>query len=195
MLFVIVAAMPKLEASAAVGQWDRHYAGITEAEPYGLSLTYLYAAAFVEDLESMEDWGCGNAWLKRCMDRPEIYRGIDGSSSPFADEIDDLATRQTSVAGIVLRHVLEHNDNWQEVLDNAIACARERLCIVLFTPLAEETTVLHREPDYGDVPVISFSLVDICDRLRVREGARWDIVTLESPSTTHHTETVFRVLF
>src|ERR1035437_2226879 len=156
--------------SAALGRWDSHYADLKNPEPYGQSLTYLTAAAFVEDLESVEDWGCGKGWLKTCMTGPAKYRGIDGSHSPFADEVDDLATRQTDCDGVVLRHVLEHNDNWQDILDNAVRCARKRLCIVLFTPLADETTVLMREPDYGNVPVISFKLTDLCDRIRLREA-------------------------
>jgi hypothetical protein len=186
------------EPSPAVGQWDSHYAAVKEREPYGQSMTYMSAAAFVEGLDSMEDWGCGKGWLKTCMERPEIYIGVDGSASPFADEVDDLATRQTSVEGIVLRHVLEHCDNWQDVLDNALRSATKRLCIVLFTPLAEKTHVLKREPDYGDVPVISFKLSDICDRLMMHGGTagttKWFIETVDS-GCAYGEETVIRVLF
>lgn len=157
--------------------------------------TYLTAAAFMDGLASMEDWGCGLAYLKDFLDDPSIYVGVDGSASLFATDVDDIATRRTTVDGIVIRHVLEHNHNWRDILDNAVRSATRRLCIVLFTPLADETRVLMTEPDYGDVPVISFSLEDLCDRLRKRPEARWDIVTIDSPSVEYGQETVIRVLF
>jgi hypothetical protein len=177
------------KSSPAMHQWDHHYANLSAPEPYGDSPSYRMAAEWMHGCITVEDWGCGKGWLRSLIDR-EAYLGVDGSKSPFADVVDDLATRITVCDGIVLRHVLEHCDNWADVLDNAVRSAIERLCIVLFTPVADQTHVLAREPEYGDVPVISFALADLTDRL---EG-QWTHETFESPQgSVYRTETVIRV--
>lgn len=179
-------------SSASVGQWDRHYAGLVAPEPYGDSPTYAMAAEWMGGLASVEDWGCGKGWLRRLCD-PAAYRGIDGSASPFADEVDDLATRDTSVEGIVLRHVLEHNDNWTEVLDNALRCCTKKLIVVLFTPCKASTIVLQREHAYGNVPVIAFRFDDIICRMPTHVTVTSQMI--ESPSTAYGVETVIRVMY
>ena len=145
---------------SSVGLWDRHYAMQTEPTPYGDSPTYKIAADWVADCKSIEEWGCGPAWLKQFCNA-DAYIGVDGSNSPFADIIEDIATRETSCEGLVIRHVLEHNYNWAEIIDNAVKSFTKKLCVVLFTQWQEETHVLFTEPEYGDVPTIGFSKTDL----------------------------------
>lgn len=147
------------------GAWDSHYSQLTEPLQYGDDASYQIAADFVRGHGLVEDWGCGGGWLRTFLDGIP-YRGIDGSTSPFADVHADLAHYLSVDADcIVLRHVLEHSLRWSEILDNAIASFRSRLCIVLFTPPVATTHVLLTEPDYEDVPVIAFALADLLARL------------------------------
>lgn len=148
--------------------WDNHYAGLTPDTPgqYGEATTYLAAAEFLATEPLVEDWGCGAGGMSQFITPPDRYKGIDGSVTPFATVTADLATyRQDTPAAIVMRHVLEHNYGWREILDNALAQFRNKLCLILFTPFSDTTHVLFTEPDYENVPVISFKLDDILDRL------------------------------
>src|SRR5665213_1564617 len=111
---------------SSVGLWDRHYGLANETAPYGDSRTYQLAADWVASCDSVEDWGCGLGWLRKFISE-EAYLGVDGSHSPFADVIDDIATRQTSCEGLVMRHVIEHNYNWADILDNAVNSFTKRL--------------------------------------------------------------------
>lgn len=170
--------------------WDSHYASLTRDTPgqYGEATTYLIAAEFLSDCPLVEDWGCGAGGMSRFITPAERYRGIDGSVTPFANTVADLATyEQPTPAAIVMRHILEHNYGWEAVLDNAIRQFHEKMCLILFTPLGTTTRTLFTEPDYNDVPVISFALDDLTAYFG---DAMW--------ASTHHTtntqfgvETVF----
>lgn len=191
-----------------LGAWDAHYAGLITEEPYGGDESYGAAAEWTAGCSLVEDWGCGKGWLRRFVE-PERYRGLDGSCSPFADEVVDLTTYRSSAPGIVLRHVLEHEHDWQAVLDNAVASFTERLFIAIFTPLQDETRVLQTEPDYGDVPVIGFQLADIVYRIippprpdahfldvthvPIGSTVRAEVTTIPSPGTFYSEETLIRV--
>lgn len=140
-----------------VGKWDDWYKNMSSDSPssfrYADTATYLMAAAFMADVAEVEDWGCGAGGFKRyCRGR---YIGIDGSKTPFADKIVDLCAYTSSVDGIVIRHVLEHNYDWEQILVNAVRSFRRKLCIVLFTPftkgaLTEE--IAHNRTHGVDVP-------------------------------------------
>src|SRR5688572_23437458 len=105
-----------------VGKLDRMYRAVDDPEPYGLTPTY----------------AMGVEWL-RTLVTPERYRGIDGSQSPFADEIVDLAEYRSEAPGIFMRHDLEHDFRWPAILENALASDAERMFLALFTPFADET--------------------------------------------------------
>ena len=100
-------------------------------------LSYKKAAEFLG--ESVEDWGCGTAWAKRYF---KTYRGIDGSAHKNVDEIVDLTTYTSRGYNILLRQVLELNPEWRKVLDNVKKSFDKKLCIVIFTPLSENATVV-----------------------------------------------------
>jgi len=177
-----------------VGAWDQHYAGLTEPMPYGDDASYRLAADFVHGHGPVEDWGCGGGWLRRfVIGNGDEYVGVDGSGTPFAAVWCDLVTYRSSCGSVVLRHVLEHNHEWRAVLDNACASARERLCVVLFTPLAERTHTLMSEPLYGNVPVIAFALSDILEPI-VGTGFAVTYEVLQSPATYYGVETIVRAV-
>jgi hypothetical protein len=142
------------------GAWDDHHGALTEPKVYGTGVTYGLAARWMRECPVVEDWGCGGGGLSAYIE-PERYVGVDSSASPWATHHEELAERKTRASGIVMRHVLEHNYGWEDILKNAAACFDSRLCVILFTPLVNSTRVLHTEPDYDNVPVIAFALQDI----------------------------------
>ncbi len=99
-----------------LGKWNDYYRDLSvdpKAAPrYGDEVTYLMAAAFLADIDTVEDWGCGRGGFRRFCVSPN-YIGIDSSETPFADKIVDLCTYRSTAPAILIRHVLEHNYNWE----------------------------------------------------------------------------------
>lgn len=170
-----------------LGKWDRWYAGLDEEQPYGLTVTYQLGAEYLAGCAVIEDWGCGKGWFRRCVPR-DRYRGVDGSWSPFADEVVDLVTYRSKVEGVFMRHVLEHNYEWRSILANAVASFTKRLVLVIFTPLGEETAEIAFAEDPG-VPDISFCREDL---LEFFDGLTVGCQTLET-ATQYGVETIFLV--
>ena len=169
-----------------VGKWDRWYGFVDPAtpEPYGDSPSYQMIADFVEGLD-VRDWGCGKGWLRRFIPA-DRYLGVDGSQTPFADIIADLADYTTPSGAVVLRHVLEHDRRWLTILRNAARAAQQRLAIVLFTPPAATTHEIAWNDDPG-VPDIAFALGDITAELG---DFTVKIDTFQSLATQYGVETV-----
>jgi len=167
-----------------LGKWDRWYSLLDPAvpEPYGDSPTYALVAAFAEPLP-VADWGCGKGWLRRFV---TDYHGVDGSATPFADEVADLAAYRTPSPVVVIRHVLEHDYRWRDILRNAAAAAGQRLAIVLFTPTGDHTHEIAWNDGPG-VPDLSFALTDILGELGAFDV---HVTTLHSPTTQYKLETV-----
>ena len=171
-----------------LGRWDNWYAGLDKPAPYGDTATYQAAADWLAGCSLVEDWGCGKGWMSRFIP-PERYRGVDGSQTPYAAEIADLTTYRSSVAGIVMRHVLEHNNDWRAILENALASATSRLAVVLFTPLVPAT----REIAFSDlvgVPDLAFRLTDLTDVIDAA-GWSWTAETMDT-ATQYGAETMLR---
>lgn len=174
-----------------LGKWDvwyRHDDG-TEPGPYGDTPTYRMGADWLADCDLVEDWGCGKGWL-RTLIASERYRGIDGSCSPHADLIADLAKYRSRPPGIFMRHVLEHDYRWEQILDNALASFTHRMALILFTPLVDTTHDLEFEDPPG-VPNLAFAKTDLTDRMR-RAGVRYRAQTIKS-ATKYGVETIFRL--
>lgn len=118
---------------------------------YGDEITYKLAAEFLDGFGPIEDWGCGASWFKNYI-KNSFYKGIDGSDN--ADQIADLREYKSTGNNILLRHVLEHNEEWEKILENAIASFSSRMCVVVFTPFQDnETKILSKNkrgiPDIG----------------------------------------------
>src|SRR5262245_11452030 len=93
-------------------KWNSWYESATDQRPYGNPQTYEKGATYLRHMNVIEDWGCGLAWFRHYVD-PKRYRGIDGTWSRFADHVADLAEYKSSIDGIFLRHVLEHDYRWR----------------------------------------------------------------------------------
>lgn len=170
-----------------LGLWAAWHHGLDGPEPYGLTETYQLGVDYLADCARVEDWGCGKGWMRSLIDQ-DRYVGVDGSPSAFADVVVDLAEYRSRVPGVFMRHVLEHDYRWREILENAVASFTERLVVVLFTPLVDATVEVAFNDDPG-VPDLAFSLADITACF---EGLEWSHTTLES-STHYGTETIFYV--
>lgn len=145
-----------------MGKWTVWYQNLEAPWPYGDTTSYEIGAAWLAGCRMIEDWGCGPGWL-RTLIPPHRYRGLDGTASPGCDAIVDLVTYRSTVPGIFLRHVLEHNESWAHILDNALASFTERMVLILFTPEQAATEVIAVQPEVG-VPDIAFRLADLTDR-------------------------------
>jgi hypothetical protein len=169
-----------------MGLWDKTYAKSKNHERYGSAESYLFAEKFLYGMD-VEDWGCG---LCRFRDfHAGKYRGIDGSKSPYADVVDDLRKRRSSVSGILLRHVLEHNVAWRQILKNAIHSAKKVAVVIIFTPFQSATHAIGWSNEIG-VPDIGFSLADL--RKEMPAGTE-EHLNITSPSTQYGVEHLFAV--
>lgn len=135
------------------GLWD--YSADVTPRAYGDDTTYRLGMDWLESCATVEDWGCGAGYARQF--RRGAYTGIDGSPSRFADKVADLREYRSSPDGIFMRHVLEHNDDWQPILAGAVASFRKRMALIIFTPFAATTKVI----SFGFVPDISFRREDL----------------------------------
>lgn len=147
-----------------LGKWNDFYADVTEPFPYGDVTSYKKAIDFLEDgCEIIQDWGCGAAFAGTLVKKAQ-YVGIDGSWSRMAHVIVDLREFRCEVDGILMRHILEHNDDWRKVLENALASFRKKFVLIMFTPFVETTKQIAMN-SIG-VPDISFRKEDLTDLLK-----------------------------
>lgn len=149
-----------MSVASNVGKWDDWH---TTVKPFGEPTSYSLGADWLGPCESIEDWGAGAGYLSKLID-PIRYTGIDGSPGPCTTVIADLTTYRSQTSGLFMRHVLEHNFEWKKILDNALSSFTERMFLVLFTPLADETHDTEFEDPPG-VPNLSFRLGDITNRI------------------------------
>lgn len=171
-----------------VGLWEEMFREAKEPRPFANTVTYELGAEWLDGLD-IEDWGCGMGWL-RTLVPPGRYRGIDGSRSKFVDEVVDLAEYRSRTPGLFMRHVLEHDFRWRQILDNAIASFSERMFLVLFIPLSEETRDLTPGDNSPNVPNFTFRLQDLTDRF---DDATWEMEAIDSPDVLGRVETIFRL--
>jgi GT2 family glycosyltransferase len=123
-------------------------------ECYGIEETYKKAIAFI-DGGPVEDWGCGTTYARKLVTNK--YTGVDGTPD-YCDVVADLAKYKSNTHGILLRHVLEHNFLWEDILKNALASCK-MLAIVVCTPFAETTRLLSFD-EFG-IPIFSFRKEDL----------------------------------
>lgn len=137
--------------------------------PYGDTTSYEEVSWLLETCDDIEDWGCGRGFLRNYVP-DDAYLGVDigvdsvPQDNPFADVTIDLRSYRSSADGVFMRHVLEHNHDWEEILVNALSTARKRMLLIIFTPWSEtgahEVIALHGPPEYPfydpPVPNIAF---------------------------------------
>jgi hypothetical protein len=145
-----------------IGKWATWYQDLEAPWTYGDPTSYEIGTAWLAGCALIEDWGCGAGWLRTVIP-PERYRGLDGTASLFCNAVVDLGTYRSRVPGVFMRHVLEHNDAWAQILDNAVASFTDRMVLILFTPERTVTEAIACHPEVG-VPDIAFRLADLTDR-------------------------------
>jgi hypothetical protein len=102
-----------------------------------------------------------------------------------------LCTYKSNAPGILVRHVLEHNYDWEKILSSAIQSFQRKLCLILFTPFAEQTAaIVHDRKIEIDVPDLSFRREDIEAHF---EGLAWRLVTLDKPHALYRVEHLYFV--
>jgi hypothetical protein len=147
-------------ANSNIGKWDNWYKKLPD-EPsafvYSETLTYKIAAEFLVDCPIVEDWGCGGGGF---LNYRKDAIGVDGSDTKFAaKKYVDLANYISSCDAVHMRHVLEHNYQWKDILNNAFKSAKKKIALTLFIPLNEGETkeVAHNKQLGVDVPDLSLS--------------------------------------
>jgi hypothetical protein len=172
-----------------MNKWNTPYKNLVVPEPYGDTITYRLGSDWLHNCSTVEDWGCGAGWFRRfCKSQ---YIGIDGSDTPFLTKKVDLINYRSSVEGIFMRHVLEHNYDWKVILENALDSFSKRMCLILFTPLTEKTTVITTNPGYGDVPDISFSMKEL-ESIFEKHNVSYTYETFKT-ETQYNTETTIYI--
>jgi hypothetical protein len=175
------------------GKWDKHYADLKSPDHYIDTETYEAGAEWLRTCKVVEDWGCGKGWFEYVVgDRFKVV-GVDGSKTPFASKIVDLEDYTTSVEGIYMRGVAEHNFNWDKILKNLFASFTDKACIVFFTPMSDtdEAKVLALAPGYDNIPDISIPesfVVNLCKE----KGLPYCVEVIES-KTAYSIETIFYI--
>jgi hypothetical protein len=178
------------------GRWRQWYQLLNEGDdpqPYGDDASYRILANWGADCHLVEDWGCGKGYMRNFID-DDRYLGIDGTPSPFADIVADLAAPRGVPPrglpeGVVMRHVIEHDRNWNEILRNLASGFSRRCAIAVFTPMTgEPTTEIAFNSEIG-IPDISFNPPDITCHFR---GCSIQCRHIES-NTQYGEETIFLI--
>ncbi len=166
-----------------LGKWNKWYSDDKLSKiKYGDTTTYKLASEFLKECDSLEDWGCGVGGFREFYKGK--YLGIDGTKNPHVDKVFDLRNYRSNPEGVLLRHVLEHNNDWEQVLTSF----EKKLCIVIFTPFADKTHEIAQNKKFGvDVPDISFRREDIENKFR---GLIWRCETIKTASA-YGLETIY----
>lgn len=171
------------DRSASKAYWDNLFEQRVEPLRFGHDdITYKLGAEFIGDLP-VEDWGCGLGWYRKFAQGP--YIGVDGSISMYCDKVADLREYRTSTPALFMRHVLEHNPfEWRVILDNALTSFRQRMVLVLHTPMEDlEFMVKDAEP-----PDVSLGWDDLTARFL--SDITWQHQQL-CTATTYGVENIF----
>lgn len=121
--------------------WVENYQKAHVVLPYGELDTYQRMADGLRDCQTIEDWGGGLGKLRTYLTHHQQYLLVDGCPSDFVDVVQSLEERHSQVDGVALRHVLEHNHNWETIFRNALASARMIVSLCVFTPFTRKATV------------------------------------------------------
>jgi len=172
-----------------VGKWSKQYRGVVEPLPYGDSNTYRMGAKQLADCPVVEDWGCGLGWFRQFLGPDQVYRGVDGTLSQFSTVVADLTKFTSDTPGLFMRHVLEHDTQWDRILNNALSSFTKRMVLVIFTPFARAKPhkELRFDKNYG-VPTLGLNYDTLVAHFK---SFTWTEHELESPETYYRRETVF----
>src|SRR5262245_10132328 len=111
------------------------------------------------------------------------------SKTPFADKIVDLCTYRSNAPGILMRHILEHNYDWEKILISAVRSFQQEICLGIFTPFDSDTMEITHNIKYGVyVPDLSFKRED---SERHFTGLRWKLIENIATQSLYNVEHVY----
>lgn len=143
----------------ALNKWD--YSQVDEVQFSDKNQeSYKKAAEFLGD-DPVEDWGGGTGWAGHFI---KNYRNIDAGTHKRIDETVDIVNYRSNGYNILMREVLEYIPEWKRVLENVKASFKDKFCLIISTPFADETHIsAHSQKD---VPEIRFKKQDILDEFK-----------------------------
>jgi len=153
-----------------MGLWNKIYEREHSRKMYADPATAKVAGGFLnhEEIQTIEDWGCGYGGFKNYIGKNQKYIGIDGSKSQYPAKIADLELYTSDVDAIHMRGVIEHNNEWAKILENSTKSFKKRMVLTLFTPFQSTTKIIDTLPNFCDTGVdmidIAFSRQDIIIR-------------------------------
>lgn len=159
------------ELGSPVGAWNSLYSQSDTAARYGDAVSYQLGSIFLGDCPSVQDWGSGQGYFRTIHSSPDRVTNVDGSESESVDTVVDLRSHRSSVDGIFMRHVLEHNLEWRAILNNATESASRKLFIAIYTPILDRELLL-QEYSHPNVAELALPIVSIVE---VLEGAGFDV--------------------
>lgn len=180
-----------------LGKWEAVFRS-SRPFPFGSELTYRIGAEFLAGCRTIHDWGCGTQWFRNVMREvnPEVcVTGLDGSAG-FCDRIVDLRDYRPGELpdGLILRHVLELNFDWRQILDRALESFTHRMILILFTPTAEQETCLseYSFPDGGRCPYLALPRREL-EQIILQHGLSYELQTVSSSESEFGEETLIRI--
>ena len=105
--------------------------GWKESDPIllGNEETYKKAVKWLDGFGDIVDFGGGTGYAAKFVKRSH-YSVMDGSFSRRVPAPVDLSYVRLETDCLLMRHVLEHNFNWTQILDNALKSFRDRKSVV-----------------------------------------------------------------
>lgn len=140
--------MAKTIEQSGAGKWGPRYGEGQARVRYGRVETYIRGAKWLADVTAVEDWGCGYCTFRDYLPAKVTYLGLDGSAG-YCDQVVDLEEYTSETPGIFMRHVLEHNVNWRQIITNAVKSFQHRMVLVLFLLMKEVDTCHPNVNDFG----------------------------------------------
>ena len=147
-----------------MGKWDEYFLNRNYPFSLGSELTYKIGMSFLEDCDIVEDWGCANGYAKQFCKSP-TYIGLDGSKNICSNNLVDLRYYSSNVNGIFIRHVLEHNAEWQLILENVLKSFTKKASLIFGGPWKEITHIKDIIAD-REIVNMGFRKNDIIDMLQ-----------------------------
>jgi len=144
-------------------EWD----GWANQKPIALGNpeTYAKAIAWLDGHGDILDFGGGTGYAERFVTRSR-YFVIDGSLSVHVTTPVDLAHVDVQTECVLMRHVLEHNFNWIEILENMLRSFAHRASIVTFLPFVRwppAGNLLRLETGFIGYNGINVPVIQLCD--------------------------------
>ena len=127
--------------SSYLGVWNTFWRGRGPQEECPMMRKTIGFINGRPEIHEIEDWGCGVTALRKYIDPRIRYIGLDGSDTGYQTRLVDLTTYKSNVDAIFMRHVLEHNWAWQQMLQSVLLSFQKRAIVIVFTPWSDDAAM------------------------------------------------------